>query len=388
MAYTQDQARQILSSGQGSPDELAAANAAYYGASAQGGGGQAPGGGGFYGAQTQQSQQPMPGSDNGALGYNNPGSQFYTPNQSAAPFAQGFAGASNDPGQYTTPDYIKNLNQNSLAWQSNQGNAAGFGQNQFNDAWQQYMATPGTFNPDAFNQAMGITNANGTEKIYRNGQQVGNGQLAGQSGQGQYWGPPAPATQTPGQGPQAGGNGSSPAPNPQAPSAGGMGMGQMPGQAGGAGMGGQFGGQSGQAPQTGQAGGAGMGGQMGQSNPMLGSNAFTQNNSYQNWGGGNNLQGMNGLQSGAQQYNGSLLTGQNPLSMPGNMGGVAQLNNRIGGYNNWGNPSEGNPFSYMTGQPGVRGENRGPQQFGGSSFGQGSNQNFYNPVLQDHNVRG
>ncbi len=62
---------------------------------------------------------------------------------------------STDPSVFTADPYIKGLNQNAYARQANQGLAPNFTQDQFNNAWSQYMQPGSGFNADAFNTAMG-----------------------------------------------------------------------------------------------------------------------------------------------------------------------------------------------------------------------------------------
>lgn len=71
-----------------------------------------------------------------------------------SPTAPGFGGPSTDSNVFTTPSYIKNLNQNTQAWQSNNGQSPAFTQDQFNNAWATTNQN-GVFDPTQYNKMLG-----------------------------------------------------------------------------------------------------------------------------------------------------------------------------------------------------------------------------------------
>src|SRR5579871_477552 len=245
-----------------------------------------------------------------------------------SPYASGFAGGSNDPNAFTQPSYAKNLNQNMDAWFSNVGQAPAFSQSQFDNAWNQYM-TMGNFNPDAFNKAMGLggsvtaqEQANPNSNLYQvptvtPGQpyqhfmqqlNFGNGPVSNPGGPSNPYGYNMWAGDPNSAKTQAAAANNAPTSATYA------------GATGGAG-GGAFGGFN---PNGGGGFGPGQGGQgqgQGQGGQFLG-------------------------QQPANQFgNGQFNTANTP-------GWNTGFNNPLaGGFNSWGSPLMGNPYSYMTGIP-------------------------------------
>lgn len=74
----------------------------------------------------------------------------------ASPYASGFAGGSNDPNTFTQPGYIAGLNQNYLASMANMGQAPSFTQGQFTNAFNNLQNNFSGAGVAAYDQAMGL----------------------------------------------------------------------------------------------------------------------------------------------------------------------------------------------------------------------------------------
>lgn len=274
------------------------------------------------------------------------------PTNPLSPYANGFAGGSTDPNVFTTNQYSHDLNQNMQAWMSNTGQAPGFSQSQFDNAYNQYM-TPGNFNSAAYIKALGLGGdvtqqelANPNSNLYQvpqvqQGQpyqhfmqalDFGNGPMANPASPTNPYGYNKWSTASPytaGQFNQGGGQQQSQPWQPSPYAAPGPSPNQPPMQ------------QQPQAP-------AGGGAYSGFNTPMSG------------MGAGSMAQAQSGQSVPGNGFNPSL--GQYNWSSP-----------MAGGFNAWGNPLMGNPYAFMTGQP-----NNG--LFGGSIFqGAGGMPNFWSP---------
>ena len=309
---TSQQAQQILASGQGTPDQLAQANAAYYGSQGTGGG--------AYG-QNQSVQNANPAQPtNQPYQYNAPTGQ---PVPSS--ITQGIQAGVNSPAAWVGQgqnSYIYDQNYNQASQQyGNQFNPQGF-----NNYWNALTngGQPGQFNANAGNLAsyMGV-NPNSVQI----GSGMGQAQLlanqnaaaAGQQLPYANLGTNGPSTYTPG-GAGAGqvGNVGAQQPNPQ----------QVMASNGGNGSNGSL--NPNQNPPIVQ--------------PQQSGILPNMNQQFNGVGG----QGGGWQQPGGQQF---------------------------GGFNSWGNPLQGNPFSYMTGQPNNWSQLFGSIQgypIGGGQFGRGN----------------